>query len=131
MLPHSPATDLPGFLLRRLHEVREALGLSPLPDDPELTFAEALDSMAFVEFLAAVAADCGVGVEALEAAAGPRYTTVSALAEALLKHGLGPHKHAALPSVQITSPVEAHPPLLWLASASAVLPRRVQHADEL
>src|SRR5436309_2627364 len=75
-------------LLRRLNQVRQNLDLEPFADDPAVRFAEALDSMAFVEFLALVADDCGVRPEAIERVAWLRFGTVMELASALATAGM-------------------------------------------
>src|SRR3954452_12277895 len=83
----APAGLVP-HLLRRLRQVREGLGLEPLEDDPGTRFAEAVDSMGLVEFVALVADDCGVSPEAVERGAGRRFGTVAELAAALASAGL-------------------------------------------
>jgi 3-oxoacyl-[acyl-carrier-protein] synthase-3 len=84
-----PRADLVARLLRHLRQVQENLGLEPLADGPDARFAEAVDSMGLVEFLALLAEDCSVPVEAIERAAGHRFGTVRDLADALDAAGLG------------------------------------------
>jgi 3-oxoacyl-[acyl-carrier-protein] synthase-3 len=81
--------DLVARLLRHLHQVQENLGLESLADGPDARFAEAVDSMGLVEFLSLLADDCSVTVEAIEQAAGHRFSTVGELADALDMAGMG------------------------------------------
>jgi 3-oxoacyl-[acyl-carrier-protein] synthase-3 len=88
--------DLASHLLRRLHEVQARLHLAPAGDE-SARFADVIDSMVLVEFIGQLAVDCAVEPEAIERAAGRRFSTVAALAQALLAAGLTP-RHVAAPS---------------------------------
>jgi 3-oxoacyl-[acyl-carrier-protein] synthase-3 len=76
--------DLECRLLDRLREVQRTLGVEPPAGDAGVRFADAVDSMGLVEFLALLADDLGVSVEAIEQAAGRRFGTVAELAAAIL-----------------------------------------------
>jgi hypothetical protein len=123
--------DLQCHLLRRLHEVRRVLGLPALPNDPALCFADALDSMGFVEFLGIVAEDCGVSLETLESATGRRYGTVADLATTLERAGLRPVQGSPTGDTRRRTTADRVAPPLWLAACNAVLPGRTQSAAEL
>src|SRR5207302_8274270 len=61
-------------LLHRLNEVMQRLDRhAPALNDPNTRFADALDSMAMVEFLAVLAEYCGVTIEAIEESVGRRF----------------------------------------------------------
>jgi hypothetical protein len=103
--------DLAAHLLRRLHEVQARLHLAPA-GDVSACFADVIDSMGLVEFIGQVAEDCGVESETIERAAGRRFSTVAALAQALHTAGLVPggqsHKPEA-PAKETGAP-RAHKP---------------------
>src|SRR3954451_18255545 len=86
----TPAAGLRVYLLSRLRQVQQVLGAAEPAADAQVRFAEAVDSMGLVEFVALVAEDCGVTPEALEQAAGRRFGTVADLADALAVAGLCP-----------------------------------------
>src|SRR5947207_4058658 len=86
----TPAADLRLYLMSRLRQVQEALGAAEPAADARVRFAEAVDSMGLVEFVALVAEDCGVAPEAVDRAAGRRFGTVAELADALAAAGLWP-----------------------------------------
>jgi 3-oxoacyl-[acyl-carrier-protein] synthase-3 len=117
--------DLLALLLRRLREVRERLGLEALPDNPQLRFADALDSMGLVEFVALVADDCATDAETVERAADRRFDTVAGLADTLRTAGLRP-RPAVVPAAAAPAPAAA--PAAWLAAVSAALPATLQSA---
>jgi 3-oxoacyl-[acyl-carrier-protein] synthase III len=120
-----------------LHAVQEALGL-PLAakDNTDLRFAEELDSMGLVEFLAGVADDCGTSVEWIEEVAGRRFTTVAELADALTAAGTCPNAAEATTEVPeqplgVSLADRRRPGELYLGSVSVRLPRMVQPAAAL
>jgi 3-oxoacyl-[acyl-carrier-protein] synthase-3 len=83
--------DWNAHLLSRVARVQQQLGYEP--DDtvqPDARFADLLDSMGMVEFLALVARDCGAAPAVIEEAAARRFGTVAQLAEALAAAGLAP-----------------------------------------
>src|SRR5947207_1176694 len=86
----TPAADLREHLLYRLRQVQEALGTAGPAADAQVRFAEAVDSMGLVEFVALIAEDCGVTPEELERSAQHRFGTVAELADALAAAGLRP-----------------------------------------
>lgn len=127
----SPPPELVDRLLARLHQVRDLLGFEPLPADAQTRFADAVDSMAFVDFLALAAEDCGVSVEAIEQAAGRRYGTIAELATALHAAGLSAAGALTQPrSPTLGRPTQPRSPVS-LAATAAVLPARKQHAHEI
>ncbi len=68
-------------LLGRLREVRQQLGMEPATDfEPNTRFAEALDSMGLVEFIAVLAADYGVTARDIENCVGHGFETVEQVA---------------------------------------------------
>jgi 3-oxoacyl-[acyl-carrier-protein] synthase-3 len=84
----NPIDDVIAHLLRRLNEVMRRLnGDVNALNDPNRRFADALDSMAMVEFLAVLADDCGVTLGIFEQHVGRRFGTVAELGAEL--HGLG------------------------------------------
>jgi 3-oxoacyl-[acyl-carrier-protein] synthase-3 len=76
------ADELASHLLHRLHEVQTRLHLAPA-GDIAARFADVIDSMGMVEFIGQLADDCSVEPEVIERAAGRRFSTVGALAQAL------------------------------------------------
>jgi 3-oxoacyl-[acyl-carrier-protein] synthase III len=120
----TPPADLVARLLAHLREVHCSFA------DASTRFADAIDSMGFVEFLTLVADDCGVPVEAIERAAGHRYGTVEELAAVLNAAGLRPG--APVPSeTAVIAQVPASRPKAWLAATSAALPSRKHPASEI
>jgi 3-oxoacyl-[acyl-carrier-protein] synthase-3 len=121
-----PQAELDAVLLARLREVS---GLRAA--DAAARFADVLDSMGFVEFLALVADDCGVTVETIDRAAGRRYGTVSELAVALTAAGLRPTEPA--PSTAETPAKSVRPalPQAWLTATTVGLPMRRQPASAI
>ncbi|HTU19867.1 MAG TPA: hypothetical protein VMG10_17525, partial [Gemmataceae bacterium] len=118
-------------LLARLRQVRDLLGLEHLDADAETRFADALDSMCFVEFLTLVAEDSGVSVEAVEEAAGRHYGSVGELAAALDAAGLPlDQKRSPLSATSRERASDARP-MAWLAATAARLPVRRQPASEI
>src|SRR5262249_33089573 len=115
-------------LLRHLREVQARLGLAPAAG-ADVPLSEAVDSMGLVEFLAAVAADWGVGPQALEKAARGRFGPVAAPAGALPAARLGPRPtQAAQPGPAPPSPRSGG---AWLAAAASRLPAAIQPAGAL
>ena len=128
MSPHDP---LLASLLARLREVRHLLGQENHMDDGATRFADALDSMGFAEFLALVADDCGVPIEAIERATGRRYGTVAELAASLQAAGLRTGEAKTEAQALATDSSAVSRPKAWLAATVARLPRRIQPASEL
>jgi 3-oxoacyl-[acyl-carrier-protein] synthase-3 len=119
--------DLVARLLARLNQVRQQLGQGSLAADAETRFADAFDSMGFVEFLALTAEDCGVSVEAIEQAAGRRYGSVGELAAALVslkspQTRIASDGSLALPAGKTSA---------WLAATAAALPVQRQSASAI
>jgi 3-oxoacyl-[acyl-carrier-protein] synthase III len=123
--------DLECRLLDHLREVQRALGVEPLAEDAGIRFADAVDSMGLVEFLALLAEDFAVGVEAIEEAAGRRFGTVAELAASLAAAGIGMSPAAVEEDAPVA--VRAMPTLVpaWLAATAARLPARKQTAAEI
>jgi 3-oxoacyl-[acyl-carrier-protein] synthase-3 len=128
MSPHAAVVDR---LLALLNRVREQLGLEPPITDVRARFADSIDSMGFVEFLALVSDDCGVPIETVEMAAGRRFGTIEDLATVLDAAGLcsggRPSFARAVAGERVASPC----PTAWLAATTACLPRRSQPASAL
>lgn len=112
------ASDLIAHLLRRLRQVQDNLGCGPPAADGETRFADAVDSMGLVEFLALLADDCAVPSMILEQAAGRRFGTVAELAATLEAAGLRPR--ASVAGIPAT-PVPPRTPA-WLAATAVRLP---------
>jgi 3-oxoacyl-[acyl-carrier-protein] synthase III len=121
--------DLTAHLLDRVALVQRNLGYEPAGIEAEARFADVLDSMGMVEFLALVADDCGVAVEEIEECAGRRFGTVAELAEALRAEGLMPLRHQA--AAPVTTAAEEDWAACWLAGVSVRLGGTVQPAAEL
>src|SRR5207249_109492 len=87
--------DLTTHLLERLGQVQRNLGSADAaPDNADARFADVLDSMGLVEFVALLAEDCGVRPAVIEACAGQRFGTVAQLAHCLREAGLAPRASA-------------------------------------
>jgi 3-oxoacyl-[acyl-carrier-protein] synthase-3 len=127
----STVVDLESRLLDRLRRVQDTLGIEP-PADAGTRFADAVDSMGLVEFLALVAEDCGVSVEAVEQATGRRFGTVAELAAALAAAGLAARRpgeaaeslSAPTATTRLSSPA-------WLAATAVRLPAARQTAADI
>jgi hypothetical protein len=117
--------QLVAHVLGRLHAVQQALGVPPA--DADCRFADALDSMALVEFLGALAGDCAVAPEDIERAAGRRFSTPADLADQMLAAGLFPR--AASPQPALPAP-PAPSPAAYLAATALRLPAAAQPAEE-
>jgi 3-oxoacyl-[acyl-carrier-protein] synthase-3 len=127
----TPTRPLQECLLDRLRQVQEALGAEPSAD-PGVRFADVVDSMGLVEFVALVAEDLGVPPQAVEEAAEWRFGTVAELATALLKVGLVPRLPGARAAAEDPSPRrERAGAAVWLAATAARLPSRCQPATAL
>jgi 3-oxoacyl-[acyl-carrier-protein] synthase-3 len=129
--------DFAAFLLSRLHEVQARLHLTPA-GDVTACFADVIDSMGMVEFIGQIADDCGVEPEAIERAAGRRFSTVAALAQALHAAGLSVGT-ATSEADRVTtqganaprSPASVPAPSAWLAGVAVRLPATRQPAAEI
>jgi 3-oxoacyl-[acyl-carrier-protein] synthase-3 len=139
-------------LLSILRKVQQNLGGEvPASGDGDTRFADALDSMGMLEFVATLAEDCGVETETIERCVGQRFTTVAEAANSLHAAGLVPRASAKVavsstPSLQsepflntLTSQFLPRPHLspseakearasAWLSSWSMQLPQTVQTA---
>jgi 3-oxoacyl-[acyl-carrier-protein] synthase III len=120
--------DLVAHLLRRLRQVQSALGQTPLAEDAQVSFADAVDSMGLVEFVGLLASDWGVAPEDIERAAGHSFGTVAQLAAALEGAGLRPSLPAPIPQGQTGERSET---AAWLAATAARLPACRQRAEEI
>ena len=91
--PMTPATDaLTTHLIHLLRRVQRQLGEEESADDPATRFADALDSMGMVEFVAILAGECGVAPSAIEECVDRRFGTVADLAAAMSAVGLTPRR---------------------------------------
>ncbi|HEV3085123.1 MAG TPA: 3-oxoacyl-[acyl-carrier-protein] synthase III C-terminal domain-containing protein [Gemmataceae bacterium] len=127
MLDH----ELREHLLTRLREVQRNLhGDVAENDHAHARFADVLDSMGMVEFVALIADDCGVKPEAIEKAVGRDFGTIADLAAALTQAGIGPGSQES---------VSAYPHTLsrpeavcgWLAATAVRLPKALESAAEI
>jgi 3-oxoacyl-[acyl-carrier-protein] synthase-3 len=123
-------TALTAYLMARLQEVQGNLGHEATPADTnDARFADVLDSMGMVEFLALVADDLGIQPELIEKSVGRQFGTVAELAEALQEAGVS----SALRSRRAPVPKAAQRPpravaLGWLAGTAVQLPETVESA---
>jgi 3-oxoacyl-[acyl-carrier-protein] synthase-3 len=124
-------------LLRRLNEMTPRDCNRPVLDDPQMRFADALDSMAMVEFLAVLAEDCGVSVGVVEECAGHKFGTVAELAAHLHAGGCVPvgKRASARRAFAAEQRLGAMPALAgrdrsggWLAGTAVRLPDTTQSA---
>jgi 3-oxoacyl-[acyl-carrier-protein] synthase-3 len=125
---------LTDHLLRRLEMVRRTLGYdADTPAGPDDRFADLIDSMGFVEFLAVLAADCGTTATVIEESAGRRFGTVAELGRALLAAGVLPCGEAPAPRHEAQPAVaeRSEKATCWLAATAVHLPRTVQPASVL
>jgi 3-oxoacyl-[acyl-carrier-protein] synthase-3 len=122
-------------LRTRLDDLRHTLGGDLLvPTDANSHFADLLDSMGLVEFIAQLAEDCAVKTEVIEACVGRRFTTLVELARRLHAAGIEPgestaqsaQRHAAAESTSLASPQGT-----WLAATAIRLPERLQSAGAI
>ena len=108
--------DLTAHLLCRLHEVRSRLGLTG-EADAQTRFADAVDSMALVEFVGLLADECGVEPTDIEEAVGRHFTTIGELARVLhgasILPGAGVQTGEAILPASIPATVPA-----WLAATT-------------
>jgi 3-oxoacyl-[acyl-carrier-protein] synthase-3 len=124
-----------GLILRNLGHGDDA------PDDAQARFADLLDSMGMVEFLAVVAEDLGVDPEAIEQCVAGRFGTVAELASSLNAAGLvlpkqqvgpGPPlektRTFARPADEPPSGQSTPAARCWLTAAAIRLPEKVQPA---
>jgi 3-oxoacyl-[acyl-carrier-protein] synthase III len=116
---------LTAHLLTRLAAVRRALGLEEVELLADDRFGELLDSMGLVEFVAAIADDCGTTPEAIDAAVGHRFGTVAELATALDTAELALHERRRATASVVPAG------RAWLSGVTAILPYAVQPADEI
>jgi 3-oxoacyl-[acyl-carrier-protein] synthase-3 len=125
-----PAHDLEleTCLLQRLNQVRVSLGMEPVPD-PAVRFADAVDSMGLVEFIALLADACGVTSDAIEETVQRHFTTVADLAQALVAAGISPFARQS-PASSTSLCAERVPPL-WLNAVATRLPATVEPATLL
>jgi 3-oxoacyl-[acyl-carrier-protein] synthase-3 len=120
-------------LLTRLREVQRNLhGDVADNDEPHARFADVLDSMGMVEFVAVIADDCGVKPEAIEKAVGRDFGTIADLAAALTRAGIGPASQGSV-SPHPHTPSLSRPEAVcgWLASTAVRLPKALESAAEI
>jgi 3-oxoacyl-[acyl-carrier-protein] synthase III len=133
--------DVIAHLLRRLNEVSKRFdGKATSVSNPNECFADALDSMGMVEFLAVLAEDCGVTVAAIEECTGRKFGTVAELAAHVHVRGwltAGKSASAGQPFPAEQSPRAMSPlasresrvrPAGWLAATAVRLPQTIQSA---
>jgi 3-oxoacyl-[acyl-carrier-protein] synthase III len=120
-------------LLTRLREVQRNLhGDVTETDQPEARFADALDSMGMVEFVALIADDCGVKPEAIEEAVGRDFGTIADLAAALTRAGIGPvSQGSASAHAHTLSLSRAEAVRGWLAATAVRLPKALESAADI
>jgi 3-oxoacyl-[acyl-carrier-protein] synthase-3 len=127
--------DATVHLLRRLHEVNQSLGGEATNlADPNVRFADAVDSMAMLEFLAVVADDYRVTTRALEDCVGRQFGTVAELATRLHAAGWVPFGSQAGPgaSPQVIQGTPSEQLCRsWLAATAAQLPDTTQSAASI
>jgi 3-oxoacyl-[acyl-carrier-protein] synthase-3 len=121
--------DVEALLLERLRQVQRGLGVAAVCADAGVRFADAVDSMGLVEFLALVADDFGVSGTAIEQAAGRRFGTVAELAAALAAAGLHPVDRPV--PAEAADPQPPGVPAVWLAATAVRLPATRQTAAEV
>lgn len=122
--------DLLAHLLDCLRQVQHNLGMEPIAsDDPHLRFADAVDSMGMVEFLALAADASGTTPLVIEECVNHQFSTIGALAKAMHSAGLHPSKQASVPVPSSSPP----PPqsTCWLTSVTICLPDTVQPASAI
>lgn len=125
--------DLTTHLVDRLCSVRRNLGMEDeRPVHSGLRFAEVLDSMGLVEFLAVVAEDCGTTPEAIEQCVDRQFDTIVGLAVAMHQADIGPQ----MTRIANSSPSRPLEPstskkTMWLAATSVHLPKTVQSAETI
>jgi 3-oxoacyl-[acyl-carrier-protein] synthase-3 len=126
---------LTDHLLQRLEQVRRNLGYEvDAPAGPQDRFANLIDSMGLVEFVAVLAGDCGTTATAIEQCAGRRFSTIAELARALLAAGILPHEEGQSPQQAPQAATEngsSHRAACWLAATAVRLPPTVQPAPVL
>jgi 3-oxoacyl-[acyl-carrier-protein] synthase-3 len=126
---HYSIHDTTVHVLRRLNEVRQRLDREAMPvDDPNTRFADAVDSMAMVEFLAVLAEDYGVTVREIEECIGHRFGTVVEVAARLYAAGWIPGGKRD-PSRSAAAAVPRY--IGWLAGTAARLPDATQSAASI
>lgn len=122
MTPHTD-TSLVAHVFARLREVQESLGIAPTAsDDPGLLLSDLLDSMGLVELIGVLARDRGVTTEAVERAAGRRFSSVAHLADALARARPTTVRDVAPGSSSVAG---------WLSSPICYLPQVVEESAEL
>src|SRR5262245_26800706 len=126
--------DITADLLDRLDQVRRSLGVDDgASASPGARFADLIDSMGRVEFLAIVAAECGVSPTVIEECVHRRFGTVLELAEAMARRELflGGASVEAESSPTPRYQSQQATQTAWLAGVSARLPARVQSSAAL
>jgi hypothetical protein len=131
-----PIDSLTTHLIRRIGEVQSTLISGPVgPVQAEDRFSDFFDSMGMVEFLARLADDCRVSVEAIEQCAGLQFGTVAELAAAMQAAGIAPRDPSPAPrSQQQSIPTFGpglRPSLAWLVATAARLPDKIQPASTI
>src|SRR5262249_44401304 len=122
-------SELIAHLFRRLAEVRQLLGYEePLAEDSEMPFADLIDSMGLVEFVAWIADDCGIDIEVIERCTDGRFHNIGLLADALLDADLMPRSRTSLAPVTIAAPSRIG---CWLSAVTVRLPQTIQPSTVL
>src|SRR5438046_530900 len=128
-----PQAGLSAYLMARVQEVQRNLGQEPTSaQQADARFADVLDSMGMVEFLALVADDLGIQPELIERSVGRQFGTVAELASRLQDAGVS----ALLPSRPSAKPVRAYPPVAlrpcgWLTGAAVQFPETIEPASSI
>jgi 3-oxoacyl-[acyl-carrier-protein] synthase-3 len=126
----STVQELETRLLRSLGDIRDGLGMDRECGGAAARFADVLDSMGFVEFLAVVAEDLGATPAVIEATAGRRFDSIANLARSLAAAGFPAARHAIRIELPRSSTEATHPPP-YPAATSVQLPALRQTAEEL
>src|SRR6476646_1122540 len=127
----TPATDdLTAHLIHLVRRVQRQLGEDDPADDPATRFADALDSMGMVEFLAILAGECGVEAAAIEECVNRRFGAIADLAAAMSAAGLRPVGPASRAGPEFGPARLAGPTAApcWLSAVAVCLPETIQPA---
>ena len=126
----NPTTALTAYLMARLQEVQGNLGHEATPTDAnDARFADVLDSMGMVEFLALVADDLGIQPELIEKSVARQFGTVAELAEALQRAGVSSAlRSRAAPVPRAARRAAPVPAQGWLTGAAVQFPETVESA---
>src|SRR5437660_4665967 len=122
--------DLTEYLLTRLAAVQRNLGIEPASANAaNARFADVIDSMGMVEFLAVVAEDCATTPEEIDKSVGRQFGTVAELAAALHTMGILPRGQSQAASFPVKTPaVKRGTATAWLSSTAVRLPDAIEPA---